>query len=205
MNSLTKSVIASLVLIALYFLSLHYFAARWIMFEGRLYKYSITQRENLAALIRPYTPLSDPSPSPTPSLSNIIESQAARFLFPPSLVYALIEIESGGNPNAIRFEPHLLRGFTENDRMLASSHGLLQVLGSNASACGLPSWTSLYDTKNNLACGLSLLFDSYQRTGSIKQALIEYNGGSKCLPDKCPSAEAHANKVLALYAQKMLG
>jgi soluble lytic murein transglycosylase-like protein len=107
---------------------------------------------------------------------------------------ALVLQESGGNPNAVRYEPALDRrrgpgvadrpgvddGWQEDDK----SYGLMQVLGSNVRRLsGLPpgtpmDYTFLTDPVVGLAFGLRVLRAELDATGGdVARALARYNGG----------------------------
>lgn len=140
------------------------------------------------------------------TLPQIIAREATAASLKPELVEALIQIESKGDPQAIRFEPHLLTGTSELDRLKASSHGLLQVLGSWVGKCpDIGTWADLYEPSKNIRCGVHILKSELDRTGSVRRALIGYNGGARCeLNQKCLSqAGPYADKVMAALTEKM--
>lgn len=83
-----------------------------------------------------------------------------------ALIMAIVLVESGGNPSALSSSNAL---------------GLMQltpiaVLEVNIQY-GITTQPNLKDPYENLCYGILLLDFYYQRTGSIKGALITYNGG----------------------------
>ncbi len=127
----------------------------------------------------------------------------------PLITEAIIEQESGGKADAIRFEPHvfarLKTGSEDQRRMLASSHGLLQVMGHHAAnTCGLKSWSELYKRSQNIRCGLTILKHALHQHRSVMKpgqrlrlALRSYNGSGE-------KAEQYADSVMARIADKLL-
>lgn len=109
----------------------------------------------------------------------------------PVWVEGQVMTESGGNPKAMRYEPHLDSapdgdqpaiddGVREDDR----SYGLLQVLGSNIRARwgiakGTPmDFSAALLPQMGLALGLSHLAGNLQETGgNVARALAKYNYG----------------------------
>lgn len=87
-----------------------------------------------------------------------IETIPQKYGIPKIVMEVLIEKESGGNVTAVRFEPHVMaraKKITNNDgeqRMLSSSHGLCQLLGTTALEMGI-SWSDLYDPLTNIEAG----------------------------------------------------
>lgn len=118
-------------------------------------------------------------------------------LRPGEWLEGLVLQESGGQPNARRYEPHQDRpgradaasdgdrpdvddGDLEDD----ASYGLMQVMGSNARRlCGVPLGSPmrfgfLFLPITNLAFGLRILTAELVATqGSVVRALCRYNGG----------------------------
>src|SRR4030042_4852756 len=90
------------------------------------------------------------------NLTRLINDVASRYGLDPALVEAIVEVESGGNPWAVRFESHLYEkwllgrtlGTTDRTAYMqhASSWGLMQVLGATARGIRSFKWfTELCD------------------------------------------------------------
>jgi len=121
-------------------------------------------------------------------LEDFIASAARAYGQDPALIHAVIEQESNYDPEAVRFEGHLyekLRDKVRNDskRMqLASSHGLMQVLGVEAQRRGV-SYGALYDPETNIEVGTSMLTACVEKSSAksklerLKQGLSCYNTG----------------------------
>jgi soluble lytic murein transglycosylase-like protein len=108
---------------------------------------------------------------------------------------ALILQESGGNPDATRYErrhdlkrrgadPHDRPGIDDGDMEDDKSYGLMQVLGSNVRAlCHVPngtpfSFSFLRRPAAGIDFGLRILTAELQHTGGdVPRALARYNGG----------------------------
>lgn len=110
-----------------------------------------------------------------------VEPAATTFDLDPALIYAVMQEESGGNPNAVSS---------------AGAIGLMQVMPFNA-----PN-DNLYDPQTNINDGCGILRgDLNSNNGDLNQALQSYNGGSYRGHD----TQAYANTVMALYAQYSAG
>jgi len=106
------------------------------------------------------------------------------------VVQSIITRESGGDSKAIRFEAHHMSRaskFSKNpdqQRMYASSHGLMQVMAWHMPPLGL-SWTDLYDKRTNIEVGTKILrncLDKHKNKSKYQQyygALTCYNGSEK--------------------------
>lgn len=140
----------------------------------------------------------------SPSVRELIKETAKKHGVPSEIVEAVIHVESGTsiNPHRVRFEPKVFSGLKEvrgetdiERRMRASSHGLMQVMGYNASLCGL-KWPELYQPVLNLECGLKILKSCLERhkTSSVEQQYTKafgcYNGDPVVYPAKVKAALA---------------
>jgi soluble lytic murein transglycosylase-like protein len=107
----------------------------------------------------------------------------------PAVVCAVVEHESSGNPDAIRFEPQFFRRvrlahpeISPDEAFLRSvSWGLMQVLGETAVVYGgllkqKRRYVDLLDPDFNLAVGTKYLKYLLDAKGSIFDALATYNG-----------------------------
>lgn len=131
---------------------------------------------------------------------------------PPILIQAVIDVESGGNPQAIRYEPGYYRRYIEKlswaempgykpktvshatERMLRScSLGLMQVMGGTARLNGFyKEWLTdlLIDQYLNVQLGTKLLARFLSATKhDLEKALLRYNGGGdKTYPQRVKQA-----------------
>jgi len=127
---------------------------------------------------------------------------------------ALIYVESGGNPRAVRYEPShdvVVDGDTpgRDDGMLEDdkSYGAMQVLGSNIRRlCGVPPGTPMEFgfallPLTNLALGLRILTGELATVnGDVAKALARYNGGrrgSEIGPDGRMRRQQYVERVAA--------
>lgn len=204
----TKIAFYGIALPSLVLTTFHFVSHGYVWVEKEISRTVLAQTDTLlkalAASIRP--DLS--STLRTPTLPEIINQEAAAHGIKPELIEALIQVESANRPEAIRYEPHLLKTNTDQGRMLASSHGLMQVLGTwaNTSVCPAKTWSELYFPQTNIKCGTAILADALKNSPSVYQALVTYNGGAACSKNPKCAAQAHgyATKVLTALAEKML-
>lgn len=125
----------------------------------------------------------DPDDAP---LDHIIEEAAERHELPPDLLRAVARQESSSGKYLYRFEPRVfarVKGPEQERRALASSHGVLHVLGTTArEVCDL-HWSRLYSPTVGIDCGARVLASCLKRAPSslpyaqrITRALGCYNG-----------------------------
>lgn len=119
---------------------------------------------------------------------------------PPELVLAIIQVESGGDTWACRYEPAYQGRYLDGKKdshfklrpktctvhteryMRACSWGLMQVMGENARAFGHVGWlTELCSQEVGISIGckmLSMLAKAYNGTPSMWESVCSaYNGG----------------------------
>lgn len=112
---------------------------------------------------------------------SLVEPAATRYGLDPALIYAVMQEESGGNPNALSS---------------AGAIGLMQVMPFND-----PNG-NLYDPTENIDVGCSILAsDIASWNGDLNQALQSYNGGSY----RDSGTANYAATVIALYGQYSAG
>ena len=121
------------------------------------------------------------------SVEELVQEIPPKYGISPLLMAAIIDRESGGKKDAIRYEPAQMakaRKLTKNDSTamaLASSHGLAQVMGYWAKDYGI-SWTDLYNPETNIEVACAILKKGIDRHGgkgkyeAIRAGLAEYNG-----------------------------
>ena len=119
-------------------------------------------------------------------IDEIIEDAAGQFGVEPSLIRAVISVESNGNPQAV--SP-------------AGAQGLMQLMPKTATELGV---TDPFDPRQNIIAGtryLSRLLDRYQ--GNQKLALAAYNWGMGNL-EKNPSALPRETRNYIVRVEKRL-
>lgn len=141
------------------------------------------------------------------SLDFAIEAASHKHKIPAVALKALAEVESSQGKYLYRHEPHLEARLKDvpaaERRPLASSHGVMHVLGLNAEPeCGI-HWSKLYDTMLGVDCGAKMLAAGLKKHAGVKDkgqrfwlAFKSYNGTGE-------AAERHADKVMATAAKLM--
>ena len=131
---------------------------------------------------------------------NLIEAAAQRHVLDPSMLYAIIHDESGGNPDAYRVE----------GKVGDVSVGLMQVLVGTARELGYGGPVrSLFDPTTNIELGSQYLAQLIRKYTNPWLALVAYNGGPKAvrlyyLGFRRTPAVGYANRVwtLTMYYQR---
>ncbi len=148
----------------------------------------------------------------TTNIKQLITRVAEEQKIDPIILVAIVLKESSdGNKNYLyRFEPSVfsLRAkidskFTENERrMLASSHGITQIMGYRAeSDCGV-HWSKLYDNYTSLSCSAKIIKENIFRASKtisnpaqrLKEAYRMYNGAG-------PRAEQYASDAMSIIGE----
>lgn len=131
------------------------------------------------------------------TLSGLLDAASREHGLPRSLVAAIADAESGGDPSAFRFEPAFFTRYVDGKNKAhagqcslasenmarASSFGLMQVMGQTARELGFdgPFLTGLCDPATGLAYGcrlLARLAARYKSRPDAWQAVAAaYNGG----------------------------
>lgn len=110
----------------------------------------------------------------------------------PLLSLAIVDQESGGKIDAIRFEPSQIErarrvvGNKSADELhqYASSHGLFQIMGYHAKRFNL-SWVDLYKPETNITIGTKILAECINKSKKVSKydrifdGLVCYNGSEK--------------------------
>ena len=125
-------------------------------------------------------------PSEVAPYRAMIERSAARWGVDPALIQAVIQHESGGNPNAT------------SD---AGAMGLMQLMPDTARSLGV---TNAYDPAQSIDAGTHYLSTQLQRFGSVKLAIAAYDAGGGAVARYGgipPYAETQASvpQIFALY------
>lgn len=125
-----------------------------------------------------------------------IEITPSTLSFPPELIRAMVLIESGGNPFAMRYEPifydrylkgkplsFVPTGCSKDTEAIgrATSWGLLQIMGETARCVGFRGWFGeLLTPEVGLEWGcryLARLRDRFFESGGWEVVCRAYNGG----------------------------
>jgi soluble lytic murein transglycosylase-like protein len=103
-------------------------------------------------------------------LDRLITDKAREYGFNPSLIHALVEVESGKKADIISNKGAI---------------GLMQVVPRwHLKSCGLKSAKELMTPFKNLDCGLGYLRSNVDKYG-LFNGLKAYNGGARCLKRNC--------------------
>jgi soluble lytic murein transglycosylase-like protein len=129
-----------------------------------------------------------PDPAVAPPYAREIESTATRYGVDRRLVEAVVQVESGGNPQAVSPRGAL---------------GLMQLMPARAAALGV---RDVFDPRANLDGGVRHLRALLTRyAGNLTLALAAYNAGEEAVrlhggvPPYSETRE-YVRKILALYA-----
>lgn len=187
----------------------HYASHSYVKLETRAITYLTQQKERALEALISFKEPSREIGAKILTIKDVIKSEAQKHNLKPELIESIIEIESNWKPNAIRFEPHLAKGTTDQARMQASSHGLMQILPlwcGDKTCPTVHTWADLYNPIKNIQCGTAILAQALKESGSVHGALIAYNGGINCKKNPVCLAQArvHAGKVMQALAEKML-
>ncbi len=139
-----------------------------------------------------------------------------------ALVMAVMQMESGGNPNAKRYEPGFEKSYIcssatwlsrckelgMSTAAVATSYGLMQLMFSTAYGYGCRSVKQALDPDQAIRLGvahLAMLLSKY----SIPEALAAYNGGTGAVEDlrqgKNTPATRYSANVMSLYERYKAG
>jgi hypothetical protein len=139
------------------------------------------------------------------NFNEYLRESARAYGIPESIAVAMMQQESGGKKNAIRFEPGQMeraraisKASGDQLRMYSSSHCQMQIMGWHAPKYGL-AWSDLYDSKTCAELGMKIMGDCVSRhkgkkpLDKVKGALTCYNG-----------SEEYAKAILNRIGQKLL-
>ncbi len=148
---------------------------------------------------------------------DLIRRVAARHALDPLLVAAMIQVESGGQEAATRYEPGYRwlseperwareLGISKDTEVIAQAHsyGLLQIMGGTARGLGYTGYcAALIGEELGLEWGCRYLARCFDRFHSSELAIAAYNAGSP--RDVAPKDgridnQAYVDKVLARLA-----
>ncbi len=190
-----------LLVIASYYVNIGYIRAKDYIYS----KYStLISNFKQVEIVKEYV---NEAELPIEELTEII---SRKHQLPSVVLQALISKESNNGKSVYRFEPRVFsrldtKKHSEDERrMLASSHGIAQVMGFNAqSRCGI-HWSKLYDNYTGLECGAKILREELNRTNKNDEigdriwfALRSYNGSGG-------DAEKYADNVMSTIGKLLI-
>jgi soluble lytic murein transglycosylase-like protein len=118
---------------------------------------------------------------------RIVQTACTKYSVPQALVFAVIEVESGGNPAATG---------------RSGSQGLMQLMPATARRYGA---ANPYDPAQNVDAGVHFLHDMLVRYhGNTRLALAAYNSGPGAVDAAHgvpPKSKAYVDNVMAAYAR----
>lgn len=148
-------------------------------------------------------------------IDHFIKIYAQVYGLPERLVAAIVQVESGGNPWAIRYEPNFYQAYIVNlqvnpitpcslqteKKSRAFSWGLMQIMGQVARERGFdqPFLSALCEPEIGIEFGcrqLAFLAKRYRVSESWEPVIRAYNGGN-------PRADNldYLKKVMKVYEQ----
>jgi soluble lytic murein transglycosylase-like protein len=145
---------------------------------------------------------------------SLVDEWCIKLKVSQSLILAVIQIESGGNEKAIRYEPAYEKryilgnpvwvkrcqkaGISTKDA--ATSYGLMQLMFPTAWGFNCHNPKELFDPSTNIRFGTALIAQKLKKF-TICEALAAYNGGDGAVSSKNQQAWQYSEKVYALYGQ----
>lgn len=150
-----------------------------------------------------------------PGMYERIKAAASRHGLEPEWVAAIVQVESAGNPSAVRFEANWryfcnvqmhakrLRITEDSEKTLQQfSWGLMQVMGSVAREWGYPDpLFTLCEHSRSLEYGCRHLKNMRRRFPTGRDWIAAYNAGSpRKRPDGTYENESYVRKVVAFWS-----
>ena len=140
-----------------------------------------------------YVPPSPARPDPVDPdslpIRTLLDAASERYGVNPALTRAVASVESGANQEAISGKGAI---------------GVLQVMPFNAQKrCGVKPH-KLWRESINVDCGTKILKEELLTyNGDAIKALKAYNGGHKCVVNRCDESEKYVIKVLATLGSEI--
>lgn len=148
-------------------------------------------------------------------IRNIIKEECARQKIDPSIIEALVEVESGGNPKVARYERQfaylfkdlemakLMRIPQDTERVFQkTSWGPLQLMGGTARWLGYSSWLpDLCDTRVGILWGCMYYKRVCDKQIYLNDKIATFNAGSvRRKEDGTYVNQGYVDKTLAALA-----
>jgi soluble lytic murein transglycosylase-like protein len=139
----------------------------------------------------------------------LIATIAAAFDLPPTLLEALVQVESAGDPHAYRYEPAFWDRYLrtnpqyrdQDPEVVSASYGLLQVMYPVACELGFRGAPPLlFEPAIGLLYGATKLAQLRASLGSEDAAVCAYNGGTAGNQHPPFRNQAYLDKVRAARA-----
>ncbi len=121
------------------------------------------------------------------TLRALVDDAARDNNVPSTLLYAMLQAESGGNPSAISRD---------------GAMGLMQLMPATAAACHIQS---AFDPHENVECGAAYLAQMLARfKDNVSLAVAAYNAGPNAVAryhgiPPFPETQAYVSRVIDLY------
>ena len=124
------------------------------------------------------------------TINSLIDSAADKYGIKRPLLHSLAVTESGKSPTAVSVKGAI---------------GVLQVMPFNAARCALSHPGKLWDEATNIDCGARILAEELAGyKGNVTNALKAYNGGPKCVKNRCAESEAYVLKIVTNAGKEVL-
>jgi len=119
------------------------------------------------------------------SLLNLVKKVCQEEGVEWELVWAIIQVESKGNPNAIRFEPNFYAKYIDHLPFIsaekicrACSFGLMQIMGETARELGFDQpWNKFFDPAFNVRVGIKFIKRIMSKCDDYERIANYYNTG----------------------------
>lgn len=134
-----------------------------------------------------------------------------------SLILSIIQMESAGNPDAIRYEPAYEKRYILNNAVwrerckqigisskeAATSYGLMQLMFTTAWGFNCRNPKDLFDPNTNIRFGTALVAQKFKKGMTAEETLCAYNGGdgavAKLRSGEATDAVKYSRRGMELY------
>lgn len=143
------------------------------------------------------------------NFEELIQSVPPKYGVPPVLAEAIVEQESNGRRDAVRFEPGQMGRARKcskdpaQQRMFASSHCAFQIMGWHAPRYGI-TWSDLYDPETCVEVAMAILKDCLDKHEG-KPTVEQFHGALACYNGSTTYADHVLNRLGRKLIAKTLG